>query len=74
MAVMRRMRGATLRLVRQRRLSITVGLVLAVPAGCVEVFIRNVPWWAEGAALVVGATGLALIWTGLTGPSPDWIE
>ena len=25
-------------------------------------------------ALVVGATGLALFWTGLTGPSPDWID
>jgi hypothetical protein len=28
----------------------------------------------QGLALVVGATGLALFWTGLTGPSPDWIE
>jgi hypothetical protein len=28
----------------------------------------------EGASLVIGATGLALIWTGLTGASPDWIE
>jgi hypothetical protein len=28
----------------------------------------------EGLALVVGATGLAIFWTGLTGASPDWVE
>ena len=31
-------------------------------------------WWIEGLSLVVCATGLALFWTGLTGPSPDWVE
>jgi membrane protein YdbS with pleckstrin-like domain len=74
MAMMRRARGAVLRLVRRRGLSITVGLVLAVPAACAELFLHDAPWWVEGASLVVGATGLALIWTGLTGPNPDWIE
>jgi hypothetical protein len=28
----------------------------------------------EGLALVVGATGLAIFWTGLTGASPDWVD
>jgi hypothetical protein len=31
-------------------------------------------WWLQGVALVVGATGLAIFWTGLTGASPDWVE
>jgi hypothetical protein len=76
-AVMRlisRARGAVLRLVRRRLLSIAVGVALAAPAGWVELFARDVSWWMEGGSLVVGATGLALIWTGLTGASPDWIE
>jgi hypothetical protein len=64
----------TLRLVRRRRLSIGVGLVLAVPSACVELLAHDVPWWMEGLSLVIGATGLALIWTGITGGSPDWIE
>ena len=32
------------------------------------------PWWAGGAALVAGATGAALLWTGLVGATPDWID
>jgi hypothetical protein len=28
----------------------------------------------EGLALVVGATGLAILWTGLTGVAPDWVD
>ena len=72
--MLKRLRGATLRLVRQRRLSITIGLVLAVPAAYVEFFVHDVSWWMEGASLVIGATGIALAWTGLTGGSPDWVE
>ena len=51
-----------------------VGLALAVPAGWVEVSGRYDAWWMEGLALVVGATGLAIFWTGLTGGSPDWVD
>ena len=40
----------------------------------VEFSGRYDAWWIDGLALVVGATGLAIFWTGLTGPSPDWID
>jgi hypothetical protein len=51
-----------------------VGVVLVAPAAWVEFGDINAPWWLQGASLIVGATGLALFWTGLTGPSPDWVE
>jgi hypothetical protein len=70
----RRVRGAILRLVRRRALSMALGLALAAPAAWSELSGRYSSWWIEGAALVVGATGLALFWTGLTGLSPDWVE
>jgi hypothetical protein len=69
---LRRARGFLLRLVRQRGRAVVVGLLLAVPAAWLE--FRSDAWWTEGLALVVGATGLALFWTGLTGASPDWID
>ena len=69
-----RARGMMLRFVRRRRLALVVGLALAVPAGWVEFSGRYEAWWMEGLALVVGATGLAIFWTGLTGGSPDWVD
>jgi hypothetical protein len=74
MALMRRTRGILLRLVRRRALSMTLGLLLIVPAAWVEFWSATATWWLQGLSLVVGATGLALFWTGLTGPSPDWVE
>jgi hypothetical protein len=74
MPVLGRARGALLRLVRRRSLSILLGLGLAVPAAWTELASIDVPWWVEGLSLVAGATGLALFWSGLRGPSPDWIE
>ena len=70
----RRVRGALLRLVRRRGLAMTVGLALVVPSAWMEFSGRYSSWWVEGAALVIGATGLALFWTGLTGLSPDWVD
>jgi hypothetical protein len=70
---LRRARGALLRLVRRRALAMTVGLTLAAPAVWVE-FNGRYAWWMTGLALVCGATGIALFWTGLTGPSPDWVD
>jgi hypothetical protein len=72
--LLRRARGALLRLVRQRALAIAAGLVLAAPAVWVEFFSRYDAWWVDGLALVLGATGAALCWTGLTGVRPDWVE
>jgi hypothetical protein len=74
MSTLRRLRGALLRLVRRRGLAIAIGLGLAVPAAWVQLSGRYEQWWVEGLSLVVGATGIAIAWFGLTGPSPDWIE
>ena len=71
---LRRVRGAILRLVRRRPLAIVVGCALAAPATWVEFFSRYEAWWIDGLALVAGATGLALLWTGLTGAAPDWVD
>jgi len=71
---LRRVRGMLLRLVRRRALAIAVGLALVIPAAWIELSGRFDAWWMEGLALVVGATGLAILWTGLTGVAPDWVD
>jgi len=71
---LRRLRGMILRLVRRRALAITVGLALVIPAAWVEFSGQFDAWWIEGLALVVAATGVAILWTGLTGAAPDWID
>ena len=73
-SMLRRLRGLVLRLVRRRPLAIVVGLALVVPAAWVELSERFDVWWINGAALIVGATGLAILWTGLTGVAPDWVD
>ena len=70
----RRVRGAVLRLVRRRTLSAVLGFALAAPAAWVQFSGRFGVWWLEGLSLVAGATGLALIWTGIAGLGPDWID
>lgn len=72
--IVRRTRGVLLRLIRRRRLTILLGISLAAPAGAVQLNGGFDAWWAEGLSLVAGATGLALIWTGLAGARPDWID
>ena len=72
--VVRRFRGALLRMARRRGLAIAAGLVLVLPAAWVQWSGRFDAWWIDGASLVVGATGLALFWTGLTGVAPDWVD
>ena len=70
----RRVRGLLLRLVRRRALSAAVGLALAAPAAWVQLSGRFGAWWVEGLSLVAGATGVALIWTGIGGLRPDWFD
>ena len=72
--LLRRARGVLLRLAYRRPLAIVVGAALAAPAIWLEASGGSPLWWLDGLALVVGATGGALIWTGLTGPRPDWRE
>ena len=74
MSLTRRSRGALLRLVRRRKLSAALGLRLVVPAAWVEFSGGDFPWWAQGLALIGGATGIALLWTGVAGLTPDWID
>jgi hypothetical protein len=70
----RRARGALLRLVRRRPLAIAVGAALALPAAWAELGGHGGPWWLDGLILVAGATGLALVWQGAVGATPDWID
>ena len=72
--VLRRARGTLLRLVRRRALAVAAGVALAAPAVWVEFFSRYEAWWVDGLALVAGATGVALVWTGIAGARPDWID
>jgi hypothetical protein len=69
---LRRVRGLLLRLVRRRLVTTLLGLALAIPAAWLE--FRSDLWWASGLGLVIGATGIALIWTGVFGLRPDWID
>jgi len=71
---LRRLRGVILRLARRRALAIVVGAALVAPAAWIEMSGGYDEWWVNGFALVAGATGIALVWIGLTGSSPDWIE
>jgi len=72
--MLRRVRGMLLRLVRRRALAIALGLALVVPAAWIEFTGRVDAWWAQGLALIAGATGVAILWTGLVGSRPDWID
>jgi hypothetical protein len=71
---LRRARGALLRLARRRALSIAAGVVLLVPVAWVALDGRLAGWWVDGLSVILGATGAALIWSGLTGPRPDWVD
>ena len=71
---LRRARGLLLRMVRRRAVAVAVGVVLAAPAVWLEFSSHYDAWWVDGFSLVVGATGVALVWAGLTGARPDWID
>jgi hypothetical protein len=70
----RRVRGALLRIVRRRARCVAMGVLLVAPAAWVQFGGVPVPWWAEGLSLISGATGAALLWTGIVGLGPDWVD
>jgi len=70
----RRVRGLVIRIVRRRALATVLGLALILPALCVELSGSLVPWWGSGLGFVLGATGAALLWAGIAGLGPDWID
>jgi hypothetical protein len=71
---LRRLRGGLLRFVRHRSAAILIGLALAIPSAWVQFSGRAEVWWLQGLSLVAGATGVALVWTGIAGVGPDWID
>jgi hypothetical protein len=72
--VLRRARGALLRFVWRRSVALVAGALLIVPAVWFEFSGQFGAWWVDGLSLVLGATGAAIFWTGLTGARPDWID
>jgi len=72
--MLRRARGLLLRFVRRRAAAVIVGAVLVVPAVWIESSGRFDAWWADGLALVLGATGAAIVWTGVVGVRPDYVD
>jgi hypothetical protein len=75
MARARRLRGVLLRLVLNRPLAIGLGCIVAAPGALL--LARDFRWEngiTDGLALLSLATGAAIIWTGLTGRKPDWVE
>ena len=71
---MRRVRGALLRLVRRRRLASVIGAALIALAIWLEFGWYDAASWVEGLGLIAGATGAALLWTGVAGLRPDWTD
>lgn len=71
----RRIRGALLRLVRARWPAVALGGALLAPAALL--WLEEYPWetwYTDGLALVLGATGAALVLAGVSGARPDWVE
>jgi hypothetical protein len=71
---MRRARGALLRFVRRRPMAIAAGASAVALAAWLELSGRYGDWWVDGLSLVLGATGVAILWTGIAGVRPDWID
>jgi uncharacterized membrane protein len=72
---LKRMRGSLLRLVLRRPAAIALGLVLIAPAAWLR--LADFPWESpatDGIGLILGATGVAFLVTGVGGRRPDWIE
>ena len=71
----RRARGILLRLILNRPLAVCVGLAVTAPG--TMLLLRDFAWetpTTEGAALLSLTTGIAIIWSGLSGRTADWVE
>ena len=71
----RRLRGLFIRLVLNRKVSMAMGVLLLAPA--VWLFVGDYAWETsvtDGLQLVLGATGAALLFAGVGGRRPDWID
>ena len=72
---MRRTRGVLLRVALSRRPALVVGLVLLTPAAAIALGdYRWESWLTDGLGLIGGATGAALVLTGIAGRRADWID
>jgi len=72
---LKRLRGFVLRLVLKRPAAITIGIVLITPS--LWLLMQDLPWETpatDGLGLVMGATGVAFLLTGIGGRRPDWID
>ena len=64
-----------LRVALSRVPALITGVALAAPATVVA--LGDYPWESsltDGLGLIVGATGVALIVTGITGRQADWVD
>ncbi len=74
-SLIRRVRGALLRLAYNRPAAFVAGLACA--GGAVWLAVIDAAWesWAsDGLGLVAGATGAALVLIALGGRRADWVE
>ena len=71
----RRTRGALLRFAFSRCHALAAGLVLSGPAGWLTIAdYAWESWLSDGLALVLGATGVALMVIAVGERRPDWID
>jgi len=72
---LKRLRGSLLRFLLKRPAAMTLGAVLIAPS--LWLLVQDLPWETpvtDGFGLVVGATGVAFLLTGIGGRRPDWID
>ena len=75
MSGLRRTRGLLLRVAFARRAAVAAGVVLLAVFGVFRYFEFSwESWVSDGIALVLGASGAALLLAAATGRRPDWID
>lgn len=71
----RRIRGMVLRLVMNRPVAIGAGALMLGPG--LWLFLTDQRWESgatDGLALLLMASGAAVLWTGVTGRRGDWVD